>query len=129
MMFRRNGVTMAQIVDGAKQILENAQMWDGDGFGIEFVQAFDRVLTKRTTFEFTNSSDLMTASFEADPESVMINITAGDRSTDILATRDLTPTLTIGAIKKEIAVFLADGDNSPTPIVTEIAGLEEVIHN
>lgn len=116
---------MARIVDGAKQDLENAQMWDGEGFGIEFVQALDAVLSNREKFEFTNSSELMTASFEADAESVMVNITAGDRSTDILATRDLTPTLTIGAIKKEIAQFLAE----PSPTVTEIAGLEEVIYD
>ena len=66
----------------------------------------------------------MTARFEADAESVMVNLTVGDRTTDIIAARDLTPTLTIGAIKKEIAAFLAE---ETLPMVTEIAGLEEMV--
>jgi hypothetical protein len=115
---------MAKIVDGAKETLESSQMWDDGGFGMEFVQMLDIVLSKRSTFEFTNSSELMTARFEADSESVMVNLTVGDRTTDIIAARDLTPTLTIGAIKKEIAAFMEDG---PTPMTTEIAGLEEMV--
>jgi hypothetical protein len=115
---------MAKIVDGAKETLENSPMWDDGGFGMEFVEMLDTVLSKRSTFEFTNSSELMTARFEADAESVMVNLTVGDRTTDIIAARDLTPTLTIGAIKKEIAAFLAE---ETLPMVTEIAGLEEMV--